>query len=109
VTPDQANKLDLGQNRGTLHLALRNPEDHMAAKAQPATLMGLQFHSEVPWVDQAKSLIEALTKKLPDKGASKKEVAKAADISPPLEIRTLRGTHFGVVRVEPVVSPDSGR
>ena len=27
VTPEQAAKLDLGQNLGTLHLTLRNPED----------------------------------------------------------------------------------
>ena len=27
VTPQQAAKLDLGQNLGTLHLTLRNPED----------------------------------------------------------------------------------
>src|SRR5262245_34437733 len=27
VTPEQATKLDLGQNKGKLHLALRNPED----------------------------------------------------------------------------------
>src|SRR5262249_50998010 len=35
VTPQQAAKLDLGQNKGILHLALRNPEDHMPAGTRP--------------------------------------------------------------------------
>ena len=34
VTPQQANLLDLGQNKGTLHLALRNPEDNEDAQHQ---------------------------------------------------------------------------
>ena len=35
VTPDQAAKLDLGQNKGTLHLSLRNPKDNRR-RARPA-------------------------------------------------------------------------
>ena len=37
VTPQQANQLDLGQNHGMLHLALRNREDNKAAQTKPAT------------------------------------------------------------------------
>jgi Flp pilus assembly protein CpaB len=42
VTPDQAAKLDLGQNNGTLHLALRNPNDNQAADPQPTTVADLR-------------------------------------------------------------------
>ena len=38
VTPQQANRLDLGQNKGMLHLALRNREDNKAAQTKPETL-----------------------------------------------------------------------
>ncbi len=37
VTPQQANQLDLGQNHGMLHLALRNRQDNEAAQTKPAT------------------------------------------------------------------------
>ncbi len=37
VTPQQANLLDLGQNKGMLHLALRNRQDNEAAQTNPAT------------------------------------------------------------------------
>ena len=37
VTPQQANLLDLGQNKGMLHLALRNRQDNEAAQTKPAT------------------------------------------------------------------------
>src|SRR5271165_4115693 len=42
VTPQQANRLDLGQNKGMLHLALRNREDNEAAQTKPATLIDLR-------------------------------------------------------------------
>ena len=42
VTPQQANRLDLGQNKGMLHLALRNREDNKAAQTKPETLKGLR-------------------------------------------------------------------
>ena len=42
VTPQQANRLDLGQNKGMLHLALRNREDNKAAQAKPETLKDLR-------------------------------------------------------------------
>jgi len=48
VTPDQANKLDLAQNKGTLKLSLRNPRDKMEAKTTPAILAELRYHQEKP-------------------------------------------------------------
>ncbi len=41
VMPEQASLLGLGQNRGTLHLSLRNPEDRSTPDTQPATLARL--------------------------------------------------------------------
>ncbi len=42
VTPNQAAKLSLAGNRGTLQLALRNPDDHDAAGTSPVTVTDLQ-------------------------------------------------------------------
>ena len=41
VTPADAAKLDLGQNRGTLHLVLRNPADQSIDYVEPVTVAGL--------------------------------------------------------------------
>jgi Flp pilus assembly protein CpaB len=43
VTPEQAAKLDMGQNAGTLHLSLRNPEDKVETTTRPATLAELKL------------------------------------------------------------------
>ncbi len=48
VTPDQAAKLDLGMNKGILHLALRNSRDDREATTRPATMNDLRFHREKP-------------------------------------------------------------
>ena len=48
VTPDQSLKLELGQNRGTLHLSLRNPEDSEDAKTKTATLAELRVPARSP-------------------------------------------------------------
>jgi pilus assembly protein CpaB len=101
VTPDQAAKLELGQNKGSLHLTLRNPDDADAAKTQPATLSGLQFYQEKPWTERAKDLIDAVAK---FKTQRKTGDALADDSSdgpaPILEIRTVRNTYSGVVQLE---------
>lgn len=86
VTPDQAAKLDLGMNKGVLHLSLRNPEDTDEATTMPATMAQLRFHQETPndgsgevaTTDQASTVVPTRT----------------------TEIRTLRGVARGVVRVE---------
>ena len=80
VLPDQAALLDLGMNRGILHLALRNPGDARQAKTHPATMNDLQFHQEKP---------------LAPRPASPTVAAAAATPQPEApsygEIRTLRG------------------
>ena len=45
VTPEQAVKLTLGQNKGTLHLALRNPEDRDPGENPPDNSGGVGLFS----------------------------------------------------------------
>lgn len=93
VTPDQAAKLDLGQNRGLLHLALRNPEDVSAAKTRPATLTDLQFYQEKPSELQVVKSEEARVTPPPAEPLPPPAPA-------PLEIRTLRGMYHGVILID---------
>jgi pilus assembly protein CpaB len=46
VTPDQATKLGLAQQKGVLHLSLRNAEDVAAADTAPVTLKDLRYLQE---------------------------------------------------------------
>jgi pilus assembly protein CpaB len=100
VTPDQATKLQLGQTKGTLHLTLRNPSDTRDARPSPATLNGLQFHQEKPW------LFGALADWMADRAKEEpKPAAPAVPAAPPppppqTVIRTFRGTAEGFVLVE---------
>jgi pilus assembly protein CpaB len=81
VTPDQAAKLSLGQNKGTLHLTLRNPKDELAANVKPTTVNDIQFRSEVPAAP-----------------APPPEPA----VTPKKTIRTIRGTAEGMVVLSPI-------
>ena len=49
VTPQQANELGLAQNKGKLHLALRNLEDSQDARTRPTTLSDLRFQQSSSW------------------------------------------------------------
>jgi pilus assembly protein CpaB len=42
VTPEDVNRIQLAQSKGTLHLALRNQRDDKAASARPANLADIQ-------------------------------------------------------------------
>jgi pilus assembly protein CpaB len=77
VSPQQANLLDLGQNKGMLHLALRNLEDHMAATTSPATLLDLIYRQEAPPAPQV-----------------------VAPVHHMVHIRTIRGNREGGVLVQ---------
>jgi pilus assembly protein CpaB len=49
VTPDQAARLGLAQNKGALHLSLRNPQDDQLANTSPARLSEFEgYREEVP-------------------------------------------------------------
>ncbi len=85
VTPDQAAKLDLGMNKGMLHLTLRNPEDDLEADTRPATMAQLRFHQEQ---------LNQGTFRLATSIASKPARRRVT------HIRTLRGTQRGIIRLE---------
>jgi pilus assembly protein CpaB len=80
VTPNQANQLDLAQNKGVLHLALRNPKDELTAETRPALLADLRFRQEKP-VPAATVSVEPVQ----------------APVAEPLRIRTLRGRATGLI------------
>lgn len=106
VTPSQAAKLSLGQNKGTLHLTLRNPKDQLAANVRPTTVNDIQFLSGAPaksWDERAKDLIkawgEALAKRPPPPPVK-------AEVVPKKSIRTLRGSSEGMVVLTPTGASD---
>lgn len=105
VTPDQATKLELGQNKGTLHLSLRNPEDKVAANARPATLADLWLHQNRParpWDERASDLLKAFGAALAQAPPRKPEEPKAVPPPPKKLIRTLRGgSAEGLIVVTP--------
>jgi pilus assembly protein CpaB len=103
VTPRQANLLDLGQNKGTLHLALRNPGDDLDADGRAVTLADLRFHQEKPWDERVKSLLKAYAESRP--APSDRPPSPPA----PASIRTLRGRHEGSVHVQAIAPSDHGR
>jgi pilus assembly protein CpaB len=90
VTPEDASLLDLGQNKGTLHLSLRNLKDTGSTKPKPTTLADLQL----PRFDKPKPVVE------PPAPAPAPEVLPAFDFPTEpeteelkLRVRTMRGTN----------------
>jgi pilus assembly protein CpaB len=108
VTPDQAAKLDLAQNKGILHLSLRNLGDDRPARTVPATMLGLRFLEEKPWDVRLKGVIEAVGKVLAER---RKEAPAAKAPEPPRQVsfRTLRGLYEGRVNVDLPESAPAGR
>ena len=127
VTPEQASKLTLSQNKGVLQLSLRNPTDEDAVSTAPITLADLPFDLDrmltsmgrtpvvtppVPPVEPetrtipvAAPVAEPVSEEVSEEVAE--EVAEPVSVpvpslpAEPLQIRTLRGTYNGVVRVTP--------
>jgi pilus assembly protein CpaB len=107
VTPHQANMLELGQNKGILHLAMRNWEDHQPSGSRPATVLDLQFHQEKPWDQKAKDVLAALGEALAKARPATPPPPPPAAKPPVVEkktIRTIRGNSEGLI----IVTPDSG-
>lgn len=101
TSPADAAKLDLAQNKGTLRLSLRNPEDTLIDEIELATLVGIRS-SAVP----ADTLPAVAPPALEDP-------QPPAHISLPQEIilpiRTLRGTSNGAVYLRKNVgTPSTG-
>jgi pilus assembly protein CpaB len=100
VTPQQANLLDLGQNKGTLHLDLRNLEDRQAVHTQPATMVDLRFRQEKPWDERAKSVLDALGKALSQRPpAPQPPPPKAPEPPAMVPIRTIRGSYESAIMI----------
>ena len=92
VSPSSAARLTLGQNKGTLQLSLRNPEDDVTDEVEQATLKGIRGDKDEPVV--------AVEDPTPT------PVPPPALLPPPPpepvvhHIRTLRGTQSGILRVQ---------
>ncbi len=106
VTPEDAEKLDLGQNKGTLHLSLRNQKDDEHSNAKPTMLSDLQLRQV-----KAKPVVVAA-----EPAPAPTPTAPPAPPPPPepvvvrMPIRTLRGTLVGadvLTVVEPARPPGS--
>jgi pilus assembly protein CpaB len=100
VTPDQAAKLSLGQNKGTLHLTLRNPVDKLAAKVRPTTVNDIQFLSEAPtrpWNDRVNDIIKTWAEAQAKARPTLAPAPAPAEVNRVKIIRTLRGTSEGMV------------
>jgi pilus assembly protein CpaB len=89
VTPDQATKLNLGQNKGVLHLSLRNPEDKASANTRRVTMIDLGLGEEKP--PEAPKV---------EKPSAAPKVEKPAPKPQPVHVRTLRGAHEGRVQID---------
>ena len=104
VTPNQANLLELGQSKGTLHLSLRHAEDRAAGNMRPATMYDLQFRQEKPWDQRAKDVLAALGDALAKARPATPPPARAA-VTPKKSIRTIRGSSEGMVLLTPYGAP----
>ena len=72
VTPEQAQKLKLGETRGTLHLSLRNPSDNADVRPRPTILTDLRFWRDRPNESNPLSMLLQTLKPAPSALASNK-------------------------------------
>ncbi|NLF69398.1 MAG: Flp pilus assembly protein CpaB [Candidatus Anammoximicrobium sp.] len=94
VTPDQAAKLDLGQNMGILTLSLRNPDDSAPADTEPATITQIRYLQGLP-----KDVPDGEPRRPPEPLATVPEISRTAEPPRPKWIVCLRGSHRGRVSV----------
>ncbi len=109
VNPQQANLLDLGQNKGLLHLALRNLEDDKAAQTKPAALIDLRFRPEKPWDERARGVLELLGKAMAQRPLPPSPAPKAPEPPPTVKIRTIRGVREGAVLIQTPSDSSAGQ
>ena len=95
VTPDQASLLDLGQNKGTLHLSLRNPKDKGTSTTKPAMAADLQ----IPRMKKPKPADVPLVMPTPPPPPPAAPPTPPAPVEVVLASRTLRGTSVGSDRL----------
>ena len=109
VTPEQATKMTLGQNRGIIHLSLRNSTDDFHAPTPGATVSDLR--GPPTWTDRLRGVLSEVQRTA--NAAQRQPVAPPVTvIGPPRalssrKIRTFRGTREGAIEVdhsEPITS-----
>jgi pilus assembly protein CpaB len=83
VTPEQAEWLDLAQNKGILHLSLKHPDDTKQVKFKPVTLADLGLVPQLPKAKEAEAAPQP-----------------TADPPPPAKIRTIRGNMAGIILLD---------
>lgn len=102
VTPAEAARLDLGQNKGTLRLTLRNPADKATDVVDPVTLARLSLNPVAIAADDRNGAPTAVAKTDAASAPQPKRIAPM--------IRTLRGTRSGVIQLpiarEPSIAPN---
>jgi pilus assembly protein CpaB len=107
VTPAEAARLDLGQNKGTLSLTLRNPADTELGDMESATLAGLRS----PRKAGEDTFLDLLDDDNLAGGKSRETNSQILEpvsalkpntpyVIPP--IRTLRGSMSGAVQLQPI-------
>ena len=95
VTPEEAARLDLGQNKGTLRLTLRNPTDELTTFVIPVTLAGLHRDPSEPEAVQPEAeQPEVVAPQISQPVAIPTTAPPKKKFSP--QIRTLRGTRAGL-------------
>jgi hypothetical protein len=107
VTPGQAAELDLGMNKGVLHLTLRHPDDDVDANAETASLAkwrGKTKKWDVPdhWALVGKALLGAMANPTvtPDDQVEKVvPKSRSAEEGEFAVIRTIRGVHHSAIRI----------
>jgi pilus assembly protein CpaB len=110
VDQTQAAKLALGQNRGSLQLTLRNPNDRTASDARPATLNDIKYRPQKPLATTLKDMMDATSKVFAVKWPSEPLKAPLVEASAlPAEIRTIRGTAEGIVYIKPTQPAAKGQ
>ncbi len=111
VTPEQATKVTLGQNRGTIHLSLRNSTDDVHAPSRGASISDLR--GATSWGDRLRSALGQVQRSdsstqrrlsVPTVGTS-----GPPRVSPSRTIRTFRGTREGTIKLDTTQVTTSAR
>ena len=93
VTPEQAGRLNLGMNKGILHLSLRNPTDDASAKPAPAVMADIR-----PPAPEPPKVAKVDPEPKPAPPPPPPPAPKAPEPPPlPPGIRVIRNTHESLI------------
>jgi pilus assembly protein CpaB len=105
VSPDQAGRLNLAMNRGTLHLSLRNPTDGKSADPRPALLADIRPKGESKESEAKKQAAKKKLETPPPPPPAPVAVVPAPTPPPPPpppppSIRAIRSTQESSIRIQ---------